>query len=197
MLRSLMSVYQGNRRQRIRLERWLYSDEHCFSVTICTAHRRGCFAALPALAAAGVKVLCSTALERDSKLFAWCFMPDHVHILVRDSDLIALIRLFKGRMIPIARQMRVRNLWQRSFFDHALRRDEDLEAVARYIFANPVRANLAAVPEDYRWSGSLVWPQWREHDWTAVGEGTRLDRRRGGVYPLPKIARSRMTKHPR
>jgi len=33
-------------------------------------------------------------------------------------------------------------VWQRGFHDHAVRREEDLQALARYVVANPVRAGL-------------------------------------------------------
>ncbi len=46
-------------------------------------------------------------------------------------------------------------LWQRSFFDHALRRNEDEIRTARYILANPVRAGLVERANDYSLSGSL------------------------------------------
>jgi hypothetical protein len=59
-------------------------------------------------------------------------------------------------------------LWQRSFYDRALRNEESLESVARYIFFNPVEAGLVEQWADYRWSGSVVWPDWREHDWSVV-----------------------------
>jgi len=40
-------------------------------------------------------------------------------------------------------------LWQRGFHDHALRRDEDIEDIARYIVANPLRAGLVRHIGDY------------------------------------------------
>ena len=40
-------------------------------------------------------------------------------------------------------------LWQCGFHDHALRREEDLLGVARYVVANPVRAGLVARVGDY------------------------------------------------
>jgi REP element-mobilizing transposase RayT len=33
-------------------------------------------------------------------------------------------------------------LWQKAFYDHALRKDEDVQNIARYIVANPLRAGL-------------------------------------------------------
>ncbi len=47
-------------------------------------------------------------------------------------------------------------VWQRSFFDHALRDEESLEAVARYIVSNPVRAGLVEDWRDYPFVGSMT-----------------------------------------
>ncbi|MNE68641.1 hypothetical protein D3C80_1643130 [compost metagenome] len=40
-------------------------------------------------------------------------------------------------------------LWQKGFHDHALRREEDVKAVARYVVANPLRAGLVEKLADY------------------------------------------------
>lgn len=40
-------------------------------------------------------------------------------------------------------------VWQRTYHDHALRREEDLRAAARYVVANPLRAGLAEGIGDY------------------------------------------------
>ncbi|MNR61582.1 hypothetical protein D3C85_1833710 [compost metagenome] len=40
-------------------------------------------------------------------------------------------------------------LWQHGFHDRAIRREEDLQAVARYIVANPLRAGLVERIGDY------------------------------------------------
>jgi REP element-mobilizing transposase RayT len=40
-------------------------------------------------------------------------------------------------------------VWQRGYFDRAMRRDEDVVAVARYIVANPLRAGLVASISEY------------------------------------------------
>lgn len=42
-------------------------------------------------------------------------------------------------------------VWARAFHDHAVRRDEDLTALARYVVANPVRAGLAEDVLGYSW----------------------------------------------
>ena len=40
-------------------------------------------------------------------------------------------------------------VWQKGFHDHAIRRDEDIKAVARYIIANPLRAGMVDRIGDY------------------------------------------------
>lgn len=43
--------------------------------------------------------------------------------------------------------------WQTSYYDHILRREEDLLDVANYIWDNPVRAGFVAQANRYEWSG--------------------------------------------
>jgi hypothetical protein len=51
-------------------------------------------------------------------------------------------------------------MWQASFFDRALRKHEDLETVARYIFNNPVEAGLVQRAADYPFTGaSAGWAE--------------------------------------
>jgi REP element-mobilizing transposase RayT len=90
-------------------------------------------------------------------------MPDHIHLLLQDKDIVDFVRLFKGRMTPKAFAIEPgRRLWQRGFYDHALRKEESLEVVALYIWENPVRTGMVDDPAKYAWSGSEVWPDWRE-----------------------------------
>jgi putative transposase len=87
------------------------------------------------------------AIWRDSRLLCWVLMPDHWHgllMLGEGDDLPNCMRRFKGRLARELGRAYVRAgpLWAPSYHDHALRRDEDVQAVARYVIANPVRAGL-------------------------------------------------------
>ena len=78
---------------------------------------------------------------RQAETLAYVVMPDHVHWLVRlqpQGSLGEAARRYKA-LFSLALGEPV---WQRGFHDHALRDDEDLRAVARYIVANPLRAGL-------------------------------------------------------
>ncbi len=75
------------------------------------------------------------------KSLAFVVMPDHLHWLVelQNDSLAAVMKSVKGF---VARELGNRKFWQAGFHDHALRRDEDVKRVARYLVANPVRAGL-------------------------------------------------------
>jgi putative transposase len=149
-------------RKTIRLTNQAYRKGHAYSITIATHQRYPWFEAHPELSNKLTGELISLSRQRDTKLYAWCLMPDHVHLLLQDNELIELMRLIKGRLLPIGRRIEPgRKLWQRSFYDHALREDEDVNKVAMYIWENPMRAGIVANPVNYPMSGSLVWPDWR------------------------------------
>ena len=40
-------------------------------------------------------------------------------------------------------------IWQAGYYDHAIRKDEDIVNIARYIIANPIRAGLVKKVGDY------------------------------------------------
>jgi len=150
-------------RKQIRLPLNVYERERVYYLTVCTHQRRPWFSGSNGLAQSFAKHLVALAREREAKLFAWCIMPDHGHLLVQDSDLIALVRLLKGKIAHEARpSTEGSRLWQRSFFDRALRSEQSVLDVARYVWTNPVRSGLVNHPGDYAWSGSLTWPAWRE-----------------------------------
>jgi REP element-mobilizing transposase RayT len=154
---------QLNFRKQIRLVHDAYNQGNVFHVTIVTHEKYAWFGLYPELADIAVEHLRIIAEERAAQLFAWCIMPDHAHVLLQDNTIIEFVRLFKGRMNPRARTFeKGRLLWQRSFYDHGLRKDEAVNDSAIYIWQNPVRAGLMERPEDYRWSGSFIWQSWKE-----------------------------------
>ncbi len=92
---------------------------------------------------------------------AWVVMPDHLHWLFQLGDSVSLektIGMLKGRSSrQINRHLGHEGvLWQAAFHDHALRKEEDLREIARYIVANPLRAKLVASLSEYpHWDA--VW----------------------------------------
>jgi REP element-mobilizing transposase RayT len=96
-----------------------------------------------------------------STTWAFVVMPDHLHWLaaLKEADLSRLVLRVKSRStIEINRFLgRSGRMWQKGFHDHAIREEEDLRAVARYVVANPVRAGLVQSVRDYpHWDARWV-----------------------------------------
>ncbi|MDU9042562.1 transposase [Pseudomonas corrugata] len=91
--------------------------------------------------------------EQFARSLAWVVMPDHFHWLIelQDIGLSKLIARTKSRTtVAFNRQMQRQGpLWQEGFRDRAIRKEEDLQTVARYIVANPLRAGLVKRIGDY------------------------------------------------
>jgi putative transposase len=99
--------------------------------------------------------------ETEVALLAYCFMPDHVHLLAEGmtdrADARAFMILAKKRS-GIAYSRRTRKpLWQEGYYDRVLRAGDDVRAVARYMLNNPVRAGLVRHPFEYPHLGSDRW----------------------------------------
>jgi REP element-mobilizing transposase RayT len=80
-------------------------------------------------------------------------MPDHFHGLIelQNIPLPTLMARTKSRTtVTLNRLLRREGpIWQPGFHDRAIRKEEDLQAVARYIVANPLRAGLVEKVGDY------------------------------------------------
>ena len=84
---------------------------------------------------------------------AWVVMPDHVHWLftLRDGALDQIMQAFKSRAARSCNATlgRTGPIWQPGYHDHAVREEEDLRRLARYIVGNPIRAGLCDTAGDY------------------------------------------------
>jgi REP element-mobilizing transposase RayT len=107
-----------------------------------------------------LELLTRGAREECSGIQAYCFMPDHLHLLVsgtqETSECLKFIYGFKQRSAFTFKQSTGKKLWQHKPYDHILRRNERWEAVAYYIWMNAVRKGLCARPEDWPQSGSYT-----------------------------------------
>jgi putative transposase len=106
-----------------------------------------------------------TRAERPFGVLAWVVLPDHMHCVwtLPEGDAEYSLRwrliksrfsrgLPKGRLRPshVARQER--GIWQRRFWEHHIRGEQDLAAALSFCRNNPVRHGLVERPEDWRWS---------------------------------------------
>ncbi|MFJ2677682.1 REP-associated tyrosine transposase [Pseudomonas sivasensis] len=84
---------------------------------------------------------------------AWVVMPDHIHWLfeLKQKALADVVRRIKSRSTLVINQRRQskERVWQPGYHDRAVRADDDLRKMARYIIANPLRAGLVERVGDY------------------------------------------------
>jgi putative transposase len=97
-------------------------------------------------------------------MLGYVFLPDHLHLLVRPtgksnfSDIMHSMKRnftlhYKERMgINSATQ-----LWQKGFWDHVIRNEDDLQRHLDYIHYNPVRHGLVTKPEGWTYSSFGAW----------------------------------------
>ncbi len=90
-----------------------------------------------------------------SNTLAFVIIPDHIHWLFQlnqDRSLSNLIQSIKSASAHAV----TKAIWQKGFYDHAIRKDEDIQTIARYVIANPVRAGLVKKVGDYPY-WDAVW----------------------------------------
>jgi putative transposase len=93
-----------------------------------------------------------------TQVWAWCLMPNHVHLVLvpaqEDGLRAALGPLHRACSAEVNRREGWSgHRWQSRFASFPL--DEaHLHACLRYVELNPVRAGLAARPEDWPWSSA-------------------------------------------
>ncbi|WP_249677794.1 REP-associated tyrosine transposase [Pseudomonas abieticivorans] len=129
---------------RLRIGR--YSEENrLYLITLATLERQPLFQDWPT-ARPIINALKKAQQTGEADSLCWVIMPDHLHWLIELhlEDLPKVIGRMKSRStVNLNRHLqRTGPLWQKGFHDRALRRDEDVKAVARYIIANPLRAGL-------------------------------------------------------
>ncbi len=154
------------KRKLLRLQNYDYSQCNAYFVTVCTHKRQQLFGTI-APSPVGA-TLCGRPNNPDKMIEKWinelgnkfdkvlidCFyiMPDHLHLIIviqeggkaSLEDVIAWLKTMttndyingvkSGLFTPFDNK-----LWQRSYYDHIIRNEQDLEEKRDYILTNPIR----------------------------------------------------------
>ncbi|MFC2105566.1 transposase [Candidatus Bipolaricaulota bacterium] len=147
------------KRRSLRMLGHHYSESRAYHITWGTHQRRKLLVS-NAVASEVCRILEEEATRAPTDLYAYCVMPDHVHVLLQPNggDLIQYVQAVKGKTTRAYWKLgRSSKLWQRGFHDHILRREESLHVIAQYILANPVRAGLTDDIVAYPFSGSTMF----------------------------------------
>ena len=117
----------------------------------------------------------------DWRLFEYVVMPNHLHLFFElgRAGLKRVLEDFKrwtGHQAAKVLDLDGRRFWQREWFDHWSRSDEEDERIICYIRDNPVKAGLVENPGDWpygSWSRSHMLERRR------AAKGSRADHQSG------------------
>lgn len=147
-----------------RLDSALYHGHRAIAFTCCVAQRQNCFRDASAVRAVE-NILLQSLTKYNANAHVYLFMPDHLHVLLEgkdaQTDLYECIVHFKQRSgFWLVKHAGVR--WQKDFYDHILRKEDEIEKQVRYILENPVRKGITDDWKSYSYKGSTVYDfgQW-------------------------------------
>ncbi|WP_174482499.1 REP-associated tyrosine transposase [methanotrophic endosymbiont of Bathymodiolus puteoserpentis (Logatchev)] len=144
----------------VDLRKGRYSENNrIYLLTTVTYQRQNIFTDF-ILARIVVQAMRQQHQEQKVNSLAFVVMPDHFHWLIalqNNCKLEQVMRSAKGISATQIQKIRRKRgklnqnqaLWQDGYHDHAVRKEEDLQHLARYIVANPLRAGLVKKIGDY------------------------------------------------
>ena len=170
----------------LRAGRVISNAGQAWHLTLTTHQRETLFCQFEAARTVSACLHESAAIS-GGQVLAWVVMPDHVHCLLQldgSQPLNAAVSAFKsGSARRVNRTLgRKGPVWDPAYFDRALRSDDDLRTVARYIVANPVRAGLVQRIADYPFWNAV----WMAGSSPASPASSRTGRGPNVVQPRPR-----------
>ncbi len=100
-----------------------------------------------------LELLADFCPKYDLDIWAYCLMPNHIHMVAVPGRQESLARLFNTVHMLYAQYFNRKrdatgHLWQGRFFSCVLD-ERHLYAAVRYVEMNPVRGGIVPVPQDY------------------------------------------------
>lgn len=141
-----------------RLPKESYKGEISTIFTLCIKNRISLFTE-PDIVNAFIDILKGIILKGDYIIPVYCFMPDHQHLIIRgagaDCDIRQAVISYKQKTGFWMRINKINARWQKDFYDHIIRKHEELPVQVRYILDNPVRNGIVSYWQDYPFKGSI------------------------------------------
>lgn len=146
------------RGKKHRLSREYYRGQRAVAFTLCLQDQQSGFSDSSVVHACQT-ILEDIILKSDCIVPAYCFMPDHQHLLLvgksECSDVLKTLIVYKQKtgywMSQVASGVR----WQKSFFDHIIRTEDSIVKHVRYIIENPVRRGIVNQWDAYPFLGAI------------------------------------------
>ena len=142
-----------------RLPRKEYIGLKRVSYTICVKNHSKAFNN-SAITIKLIDILRETMGLQNAGVIIYVFMPNHMHMVLEglkpDSDLWAAVKVFKQRS-GLWLTSNTHFAWQKDYYDHVHRENENLFNSIWYIANNPVRKGLVKNVREFRWLGSMTY----------------------------------------
>ncbi len=144
------------KRKQTHLNNFDYTDTHAvYFVTLCTHDKNPCFKNPQFAQYIAKEIDYRSRVTEEVTVFAWCIMPDHLHLLLKLNEgygkslanWVAAFKRYNARILSMMHD--IKPLWQANFYEHVVRKEESLKAIAEYIANNPVRKGLVDHWRDY------------------------------------------------
>ena len=155
------------KRKQIRIEDYNYSTPGAYFITVCTANRAKIFwngvgadiirpenVPLSATGKLVEQAICQIPNHYENvAVDKYCIMPDHIHLILRiesnmDGRMISAptVSTVVGSMKRWVSRHIGRPIWQKSFYDHGIRNQQDYDEIWEYIENNPLKYLLKNAP---------------------------------------------------
>jgi len=149
-----------HKRKSPRLRDFDYATPYAiFFLTLCSFEKRVIFANAD-FNQEVIKCIKEEKTRLGHAVYVYCLMPNHLHLLCSPLESkIGVDQLVGGLSSRITHKSWNHQfsgkLFQRSFYDHVVRKTQDLQKIAEYILNNPVRKGLVNRWQDYTYCGIL------------------------------------------
>ena len=155
------------KRKQIRIDNYDYSTPGAYFITVCTANREKCFwsecrgeLSSPAnIPLSNIGIIVNNEIQKLNSVYdairvdKYCIMPDHIHFIISiNADengrtqfaptISRVMKQFKGSITKQVGQP----IWQKSFYDHGIRNQQDYNEIWQYIENNPLKYLLKNAP---------------------------------------------------
>ena len=141
-------------RKPLRLEEYDYSQNGAYFVTLCTQNRRSILSEIVGNDAHIVPKPCGRVVEKYIRnvpeIEKYVLMPDHIHMIIRldNGSMWASTptnhKPQHNRISNIVRSIKIlvakdigESIFQRSYYDHVIRNQQDYNEICQYIEDNP------------------------------------------------------------
>jgi len=148
------------REKKHRLYDEVYIGEQPISFTLCIKNRVNFFTDYK-IFKIFENFLLNEMKSYDCSAYAYVFMPNHVHLLLAgnnsNSNVKKCLNMFKQKSGYYLGKYHPEIKWQKDYYDHILRGEDNLDIQIKYILNNPVRAGLVDYWKKYLFKGSTIY----------------------------------------